>query len=488
MLTIKGRVLPAPPVQYDGATFKPDFGSWNLKDKRKFKVGAGIHRWTYLQIQDPGKDTLTAELGDFIEGLQKSYASTICKPARSPQSLALSGTSPENLFATLDQFLGVFRERDINTLLVILPDKRRTLFACLKYLAEVKYGIQTICIEAAKMQKNIKEPWYAAAVAQKLNTKGGGTNQSLPKDELENLLPTPTMIVGIGVTKPFPKGQAHAATSIVGVVASKNIDFAQWPASARRQENPDRVVLDLREMMTERLQSWKKANNGALPDRILIYRSGATESHHGVTGREMGGVEDGIGDAYSGQRLPRVTIITVGKSQHVRFHPADNDEAADGRSGNPKVGTVVDRALTQRAQWDFYLQSHAGSPQSGTVCPAHYVVVRDDMNLGADGVQRLVSCPPPPSAAHVERVHAYMHTFHHFSKTQYRKKTKHAARRIRKLELIQMDVRWLIGGVSSRRTIYATCQDEARGPCRWSLRPTMPTWSANAPVATHKPV
>ena len=200
------------------------------------------------------------------------------------------------------------------------------------------------------------------------------------------------MIVGIDVTTPFPKGQAHAATSIIGVVGSRDTDCAQWPASVRRQENPDRVILDLQGMMIERLKSWQKTNNGALPDHILIYRNGVTESHNAVITKEIKGIEKALGDTYTGQRLPKVTIITISKSQHVRFYPADN-EAADGQSGNPKVGTVVDRGLTKQAPWDFYLQSHAGSPKSGTVCPAHYVVVKDDKNLGADGVQRLVSIP-----------------------------------------------------------------------------------------------
>lgn len=389
VLAIKGRILPAPSVEYDGATFKPDFGSWNLKEKRRFATGAGIKRWTCLQIQIAGKDRPVAGLDGFVLGLQKVYESTICGSARSHQSVTLKGTSPEYLFDTLDRFFGKVREKDIDTLLVILPDKRQTLFACIKYLADVKHGMRTICIEASTLQKHIKESWYAATIAQKLNIRGGGVNQRLAESELETLLVQPTMIVGIDVIKPFPRGDINTATSLIGVVASMDRDCAQWPASVRQQENPDKVDHDLQEMMTERLNLWKKAN-GKLPSRLLIYRNGVTSSHDTVMAKEAKSISDALSSTYSRQALPKVTFMTISKSHHTRFYPADR-KAADGQTGNPKAGTVFDRDITGTGPWDFYLQSHPGTPKSGTVCPAHYVVVKDDMGLGADGVQKLVS-------------------------------------------------------------------------------------------------
>ena len=377
-------MLSAPPVQYKGATFKPDFGSWNLKEGRRFNAGAGIKQWTYLQIQNSGKDTLPGHsLEDFLTELQRSYSSTIGRPAKPPQPLNVDGVSPETMLATVNKVAALLSKTGIKMLLVILPDKRQTLFACIKYIADVKYGIQTICIEASKMQKHTNKSWYAACIAQKLNTKGGGTNHSLPIDELKTLLPKPTMIVGIDVTTPFPKGQANAATSIIGVVASKTLDLAQWPASVRRQDDPKKIHRDLKEMLTERLHSWKNTN-GALPASILIYRSSATETHTNATAQETKSIESAIADVYPKSHPPKLTLMTVSRSRHTRFYPADSS------SGNPNVGTVVDRVLTGPAPWDFYLQSHAGSPKSGTVCPTHYVVIRDDMGLGADGVQELV--------------------------------------------------------------------------------------------------
>ena len=389
MLRLAGRVLPAPQIQYQRMKFTPDFGSWNLKEDREFKRGAAITNWAFTEIRFPNQGLLTGQVRPFIDTLEKSYQSTLCARQNGLPPLFLSCTCPEKQFADLDKYFYYCQENSIKTLLLFLPDNGQTLFACIKYLADVKYGIHTICIEISTLQKHVNKSWYAATIAQKLNTKGGGVNQCLPINELRSLLSSSTMVVGIDVSNPFPKGQALAATSIIGVVASKNVEYTQWPASVRRQDRPDKIVVDLEEMMIERLNYWK-ATNGSLPANILIYRNGVTVKATSVVLNEIRATEEAIAHVYTGRTLPKVTAITISRSHRLRFYP-DDDKAADGQSGNPKVGTVVDQVVTSNAPWDFYLQSHPGTPESGTVCPAHYVVVKNDIGFDADGVQLLVS-------------------------------------------------------------------------------------------------
>ena len=371
--------------------FKPDFGSWNLKEDRKFKTGACMTGWAYTELRYPTQGLLTSQVKDFIDTLEKSYQSTISARQNALSNLVLNCTFPEKQFPHLDQYFHSCRGKSIKTLLLFLPDNRQNLFAYIKYLGDVRYGIQTICIETSTLKKHINKSWYAATIAQKLNAKGGGVNQSLPSKELSSLLSSSTMVVGIDVTNPFPKGQALAATSIVGVVASKDGDCTQWPASVRRQDQPDKIVVDLKEMMAERLHCWK-ATNGSYPANILIYRNGVTEKATAVVLNEVSAIEEAIAHVYTGHTLPKITTMSVSRSHRLRFYPAD-DGAADGQSGNPKVGTVVDRVVTSNVPWDFYLQSHPGTPKSGSVCPAHYVVVKNDMGFTADDVQLLVSSP-----------------------------------------------------------------------------------------------
>lgn len=71
---------------------------------------------------------------------------------------------------------------------------------------------------------------------------------------------------------------------------------------------------------------------------------------------------------------PKITVIVVGKRHHVRFFPMSASEA--DRSGNCPAGTVVDRDVTNPAEFDFYLQSHGGL--LGTSRPAHYNILLDE--------------------------------------------------------------------------------------------------------------
>lgn len=387
---MNSRVLPAPTLQYGNKEVSnPDFGSWNMK-ARQFHTSANINGWTYLSIQDSSKDPTSGKLTSFVDQLRKTmgeYGSKAPQPGFAHRSLNFKDTTPEKQIVTLNAFFKACRDTKI--VLVIIPDNRPTLYAIIKFLADVKYGIHTICVEASKVQMRVEKPRYSFSrnIAQKFNIKAGGINQCLQKETLRKSLPDKTMVVAIAATSPAPDSQANAPLSIVGIVSSIDENCAQWPASVRAQRDRDNIVVDMKDMIAERLKCWKK-NNGQLPEKILIYRNGVSENLHSVLDKENSSIDAAIKEAYSGRKLPKVTIMTVNKSHQTRFYPTD------ATCGNPKNGTVVDQDVTSKVSWEFYLQAHAGNDKSGSLCPAHYVVVRDEMDLGADTVQQLVSFLP----------------------------------------------------------------------------------------------
>jgi hypothetical protein len=75
---------------------------------------------------------------------------------------------------------------------------------------------------------------------------------------------------------------------------------------------------------------------------------------------------------------PKITVIVVGKRHHVRFFPANPNEA--DRSLNCVAGTVVDTDIAHPVEFDFYLQSHGGL--LGTSRPSHYNVLHDENEFG----------------------------------------------------------------------------------------------------------
>ena len=81
---------------------------------------------------------------------------------------------------------------------------------------------------------------------------------------------------------------------------------------------------------------------------------------------------------------PPITYITVLKRHKARLFPGDN-ASRDHIKGNVKPGTCVDDGIALRHGFDFYLNSHVGI--QGTVKPAHYHVLCDENNFGADALQ-----------------------------------------------------------------------------------------------------
>jgi eukaryotic translation initiation factor 2C len=148
------------------------------------------------------------------------------------------------------------------------------------------------------------------------------------------------------------------------------------------------MITDLKEMLIERLKLWNRVNK-SWPENILVFRDGVSEGEfHKVLNVELPKIkcafkECGASKGYS----PKLTLTIVGKRHHTRFYPTKADDA-DGQ-GNPKPGTVVDRGVTSVYDFDFFLQAHAGL--KGTARPAHYYVIHDENNFGADSLQQLVS-------------------------------------------------------------------------------------------------
>lgn len=160
-------------------------------------------------------------------------------------------------------------------------------------------GIHTVCVLITKLEKYEKvvknAPMYYANILHKFNLKLGGINHTLGAGDLDILADTKkrTMVVGIDVTHPAPRSMENAP-SIVGMVASVDTLYGQWPGSIRLQESKqeiqkireaspegkedfpqdkDNMVSNIAELMESRLSIFFK-NNKQYPDNILIYRDG----------------------------------------------------------------------------------------------------------------------------------------------------------------------------------------------------------------------
>lgn len=118
--------------------------------------------------------------------------------------------------------------RSVRLLLVVLPEARMDIYDRIKSLADVEYGLATVCCVGSKLCKN--QDQYFRNLALKFNLKLGGHNQEVKTLRPSILEEDKTMVVGIDVTHPSPGSSEHAP-SVAGMVANVDRRLGQWPAA-----------------------------------------------------------------------------------------------------------------------------------------------------------------------------------------------------------------------------------------------------------------
>lgn len=402
---VEARILPPPWLKYhDTGREKdclPQVGQWNMMNK-KMVNGGTVNHWFCV---------------NFSRSVQDSVARSFCYELAQMCYISGMAFNPEPVVppvsARPDQVEKVLKTRyhdaiskvpgkELDLLIVILPDNNGSLYGDLKRICETDLGIVSQCCLTKHVFKMSKQ--YLANVALKINVKVGGRNTVLV-DALSRRIPLvsdrPTIIFGADVTHPHP-GE-DTSPSIAAVVASQD-----WPevtkyaglvcAQAHRQE----LIQDLYKqwtdpvrgpltggMIKELLISFRRAT-GQKPQRIIFYRDGVSEGQfYQVLLFEL----DAIRKACASLELnyqPPVTFVVVQKRHHTRLFASNHhDKSSVDRSGNILPGTVVDSKICHPTEFDFYLCSHAGI--QGTSRPAHYHVLWDENNFTADGLQTLTN-------------------------------------------------------------------------------------------------
>ncbi|OBT69888.1 hypothetical protein VE03_00457 [Pseudogymnoascus sp. 23342-1-I1] len=383
MITVPGRVLPPPVVKYSGTkTVSPRGGQWNMMGV-KFTAGSKVPTWTYLWITRSGRnnpirglDQLSSIMVEF-QSMMNTSGLAAAAPMYGKELVLDAGQSASSNDQLIDNIFK-FASTKFGFMVVVLPDTDAAIYNAVKYAADIKYGVHTVCAVASKIAKEQRRDQYLANIALKVNSKLRGANQTLDTARLGIIGEGKTMVVGIDVTHPSP-GSLSSAPSVAAVVASIDKTLSQFPCELSVQEGRKEMVTDLSEMLRSRLRLWREKNK-VLPENILVYRDGVSEGQYQVLKDDeipsLRKACDGIYTADQRKKgFPKLSVVVVGKRHHTRFYATKQDEA--DRSGNPNNGTVVDRGVTSMWNWDFFLQAH--TCLQGTAKPAHYYVVLDEI-------------------------------------------------------------------------------------------------------------
>ncbi|KZT22267.1 argonaute-like protein [Neolentinus lepideus HHB14362 ss-1] len=399
MAIVPGRILPSPNIEYgQGRPSVDPRASWNLRGVR-FARGGKLEKWAVLLIKDGNdrdefRDVNDPDLRAVVDGFAnmcRTSGMTVDRQAPVYVAAQLPSKRDDTLLRpnAIKTIQGVLRsiKQKPNLVLVILSSGDKHIYSGLKHLCDVYLDLATVCVHSSKIRKS--QVQYFANVALKVNMKLGGVNHTVTSDTGTRFLKQePTMLVGMDVTHPG-FGSVLGTPSIAAVVASVEPMFGQFPCSLRIQESRKEMITNLKDMMVERLEAFKKRNN-TLPRRVLVYRDGVSEGQFAiVVNDELPKIRDAFKKLSTpqAQYKPKLTIVICGKRHHTRFYPTEEGNADD--KGNPRPGTVVDQGVTAVYDFDFFLQAHGGL--QGTTRPTHYYVVYDEIGFNADQLQGLTN-------------------------------------------------------------------------------------------------
>ncbi|KAF3760948.1 Piwi-domain-containing protein, partial [Cryphonectria parasitica EP155] len=381
---VRGRTLNKPRLVYGDRTLNVARASWNLMGQKLSCPNNATKSWGWVYVRIAGQNPAYESINTFLPTVMEfqdamlSYGIRLNK-SQDGRDIARACILQNQNDPALETSLEAFRGKDL--VWVIVPAGSKLLYDRIKYLSDVKLGVMTV----VSVDKTLKErdpryqSQYLGNEALKVNLKLGGMNQRITSG-LHFISEGKTMLVGIDVIHPSTDQTRGGMPSVAGMVATVDRHVAQWPGVLQVQQKRQEMVSDLEPMLIACLNKWKQANNGTLPENILVYRDGVSEGQHQeVRKHELPLLRAACQAVYppasQGMGLPRITIVIVAKRHHTRFAPGA-DGACD-KTFNCEAGLVVDSGITELASWNFYLQAH--SAIKGHARPGFYTVVHDEI-------------------------------------------------------------------------------------------------------------
>ncbi|KRZ01989.1 Protein argonaute-2 [Trichinella zimbabwensis] len=366
---------------------------WDMRNKHFYHT-AKIDNWAVINFSDIG----TGDLRRFLQTLISKASECGIKIS---SNWSVFKDKAERNPAVVESILqNLVHDHKVTYALCILPNTKDWFRGFLKYLSETKYGIITQCIlkkTVVKAMRDRNPDTLYFNLALKVNSKNGGVNNEVSQesDVIRTWMRPGVMFMGIDVNHPGNAGiksdtkkTADLEPSVIGVVANCGKSISDYRMQCRlqssRQEQLDGVVF--KEIILWFLEKYEK-NNGILPERLIVYRDGVSESQFKMVVNSEVKVFQNAFKQLKENYNPKLTVIVVTKRHNTKFFKTDINVHTHVQEQNIPPGTVIDTAVVSPFLYDFYLCGHQGL--LGTSRVSHYIVLHDDNKFDADSIQML---------------------------------------------------------------------------------------------------
>jgi len=333
-------------------------GKWDMQrgprgSKLSFIDNKHLTKWAILDLAKTPK----IDVDNFVETLYQEGARigyTV------EYELKRAEADMRNMNRVLEEFKRLC-SLNLQMILVITQGKNAHVYNGLKHEGDVIAKVSTQFIQ----QKNIgnqrcpAKPATMHNILLKINSKLGGTNQTLHSSISPKIFTSPVMIMGADVTHPASdfKGTKQ---SIAAVVGSMDPKASQYKCEIRFQNSAqnEEMIHSMEEISMKLLKEFYKRTK-CKPSRLIFYRDGVSEGQFLIVlNKELSAIRSACEKLEEGYN-PAITFIVAQKRHKTRLFPAEPNTGV-GKNQNVKPGTVVDHTITHPTEFSFFLASHEG--------------------------------------------------------------------------------------------------------------------------------
>lgn len=412
LVVVPSRVLSAPVLEYknakiiftekqaDGKSEKAK-GSWDLINKQFYEPVKGVKKLTVLVLENTRRPLRGEEKSD-IEAACNEFVAEVGKHGvMFNKKFAIKAVSYDRVENLTREIVSIMKPLQASTdyVLTILNQKEKAIYAAVKTALDRDLGILNQCTIGNKFARRKFGKFdiqMYALMSMKTCIKLGGANHVLSSADVGKLVVNglPALLLGADVTHPTNNSNG---TSIAAVVGSVDAKFNSFPGSISVQQQKQETIQEMSKMCVERILAYQKSV-GELPQTVLFYRDGVSLGQFNIIlDEEVTAVKNSF--SVVANRLgvkfdPKLTFITLLKSHNTRFFPLETNAkneadkmVAVAAQENILPGSVVEKGVTSRSLYDFFLQSQQAL--QGTAIPGHYYVLYDENKWTPDELQKV---------------------------------------------------------------------------------------------------
>ncbi|OQV22304.1 Piwi-like protein 1 [Hypsibius exemplaris] len=256
----------------------------------------------------------------------------------------------------------------------LLPDDKKERYDAIKLeTTRPGNGVPSQCI-LFKNATNVKSAMsIVTKVALQMNAKMGGALWHIKNPAIKG---DGVMVVGCVVGRAVNMKKTKTAA----FVASINSTYSSFASSADFFHSDTIDPATYRKHMGDLVNAYKDANQGKVPETVIIYRAMDREDEM----YDVVGVRKPDGTLISGEVHLAADVLRelIGVNVKLMYCIAlkkCSTRFFSEQMGNVQPGTIVDRKITIPGRNDFYLVSHCG--RRGTVSPMYYFAVSDNTGI-----------------------------------------------------------------------------------------------------------